>query len=126
MAAFLITGNPGSGKTAVALELTRCGFTAVDADEFAGWETEAGISVSQPENATDEWLMSHRWVWSHRRVEEVIRTRTPAGRHLFLCGIAMNQRDMVDLFEQVFLLELDDTTQLDRLDAASNAHRNEA
>lgn len=38
----------------------------------------------------------------------------------------MNQREMLDHFELVFLLSLDDTTQLDRLDAASNAYRNDA
>ena len=126
MAAFLITGNPGSGKTAVALELTRRGFTAVDTDEIAGWETATGIPVSQPERATDEWLLSHRWVWNRKRLEGAIRTRTPVGQHIFLCGIAMNQREMLDFFELVFLLSLDDATQLDRLNTASNAHRNGA
>jgi adenylate kinase family enzyme len=67
VAAFLITGNPGSGKTTVALELTRRGFTALDTDAIAGWETATGVSVSQPEHATDEWLLEHRWVWSSGR-----------------------------------------------------------
>lgn len=35
----------------------------------------------------------------------------------------MNQREMLDCFDLVFLLTLDDTTQLARLDTASNAHR---
>ncbi len=125
MAAFLITGNPGSGKTTVALELRKRGFTALDTDEIAGWETAAGVSVSQPEHATDEWLLEHRWVWSRSRLEDAIRARTTAGQPVFLCGIALNQREMLDCFELVFLLSLDDTTQIDRLDTASNAHRNE-
>ena len=33
---------------------------------------------------------------------------------------------MLDCFDLVFLLSLDDRTQIDRLDTASNAHRNEA
>ena len=33
---------------------------------------------------------------------------------------------MPDCFALAFLLSLDDTTQRDRLDTASNAHRNEA
>ena len=38
----------------------------------------------------------------------------------------MNQREVLDCFDLVFLLSLDDRTQIDRLDTASNAHRNEA
>jgi dephospho-CoA kinase len=126
MTAVLITGNPGSGKSTVALELTRRGFTALDTDEIAGWETATGVSVSQPEHPTDEWLLGHRWVWSRTRLEDAIRARTTTGKPVFLCGIALNQREMLDCFDLVFLLSLDDTTQLDRLDTASNAHRNEA
>ena len=126
MSAFLITGNPGSGKTSVAMELTRLGFNGVDADEIAGWETASGVPVSQPEQATDEWLLSHRWVWRRMHLEEVIRAQMPAGQHIFLCGIAVNQRDMLDLFEVVFLLSLDHETQLERLGTATNAHRNAA
>ena len=125
MAAFLITGNPGSGKTTVALELGRLGYVALDTDEIAGWETAAGVSVSPPEHPTDEWLLGQRWVWSRRRLEDAIRARTTAGQPVFLCGIAMNQREMLDCFDLVFLLSLDNTTQLDRLDTASNADRNE-
>ena len=32
MSAFLITGNPGSGKTTLAAELVRRGFVAIDPD----------------------------------------------------------------------------------------------
>lgn len=126
MSAFLITGNPGSGKTTVAQELLRRGLIAVDADESAHWETTSGVRVSQPEHASDEWLLGHRWVWSRPRIEHVIRPHVAAGRHIFLCGVAMNQRDMLDLFATVFLLSIDHETQLKRLDTPDNANRNAA
>jgi hypothetical protein len=124
--AHLITGNPGSGKTTVAHELTRQGLIAVDADETARWETTSGVPVEQPAHATDEWLLGHRWVWSRPRIEHVIAPHVAAGRHIFLCGIAMNQRDMLDLFATVFLLSIDHETQLRRLDTPDNADRNAA
>lgn len=124
--AVLITGNPGSGKSSLASELARRGCAVIDGDDLAGWETTAGVPVTQPAPATDEWLLSHRWVWSRSRVEQAIAERSSATRPLFVCGIAVNQRDMLDLFHLVFLLTLDHTTQIDRLNAPSNAHRTAA
>lgn len=103
MSAFLITGNPGSGKTTLADELTRRGLLAVDADKSAHWETASGVPVDQPEHAADEWLLSHRWVCRRARIEAINRPHAADGQHIFLCGIAMNQRDMLDLFTMVFL-----------------------
>jgi len=107
MSAFLITGNPGSGKTALAAELTRRGLVAVDADHSAYWETASGAPVDHPDHVSDEWLASHRWVWSRERIEDIIRSHATVGQHVFLCGIATNQRDMLDLFSLVFLLSIE-------------------
>jgi hypothetical protein len=127
MSAFLVTGNPGSGKTAMVGELTRLGYLAVDTDlAIARWETESGVVVEQPEQPTDGWLLSHRWVWNRQRLERAIHAQDRLVDHAFFCGIAMNQRDMLDLFEGVFLLALDHNTQVARLNTPSNAHRNAA
>ena len=127
MAAFLITGNPGSGKTAMVGELTRLGYAALDTDDtIAGWETESGLAVVQPEQPTDGWLLTHRWVWSRQRLERAIHGQDSLVEHIFFCGIAMNQRDMLDLFEAIFLLALDHDTQVARLNTPSNAQRNAA
>jgi dephospho-CoA kinase len=95
--AVLITGNPGSGKTTMAAELTRRGHAAIDADdEIARWE-------DGPDG--------RRWVWDRDRLEKAIRLTTG----LFVCGIAINLRDMLDLFDRVFLLSIDAATQIERL-----------
>jgi dephospho-CoA kinase len=97
----LITGNPGSGKTAMAAELTRLGHEAIDADdEIARWE-------DGPDG--------RRWTWDRDRLEKRIGL-TP---DLFVCGIAINLRDMLDLFDQVFLLSIDAATQIERLVTAN-------
>jgi energy-coupling factor transporter ATP-binding protein EcfA2 len=101
----LVTGNPGSGKTTMVTELTRLGYAAVDADlEVAGWESGPA---------------GRRWVWDRSLLEMVIQGHVQA-RPLFVCGIAMNQRDMLDLFDHVFLLSLDLRTQVDRLAASGD------
>ena len=48
---------------------------------------------------------------------------------VFVCGIALNQHELLDLFIKDFLLRIDDRTQEDRLVAHDRAHppgRNEA
>ena len=96
----LITGNPGSGKTAMAAELIRLGHDAIDADD----------AIARWEDGPD----GRRWTWDRGRLEKAIEL-TP---DLFVCGIAINLRDMLDLFDQVFLLSIDAATQIERLATA--------
>ncbi len=121
MVAYLITGNPGSGKSTLAAELSRRGLVAMDADGLAFWEDDAGMPVAQPPEPDDDWLLAHRWVWSRPRIEQSIAASRGGGRAVFFCGIARDQAEMLDLFEQVFLLVIDEETQLARLAASARA-----
>src|SRR4051794_7712069 len=98
----LITGNPGSGKTTMAAQLTRLGHDAIDADEaIARW---------------DDSPDGRRWMWDRDRLELAIGL-TPG---LFVCGIAINLPDMLDLFDHIFLLSIDAATQIERLASAGD------
>jgi hypothetical protein len=129
MPAFLVTGNPGSGKSALCRELARRGLLAIDADddpELSHWEDGAGNRVCGPQCPDEQWLGAHCWVWSRRRMREVLAGHD---RAVFVCGIARNQADLLDLFDRVFLLRIDAQTQEARLaayDAASPPGRSEA
>ncbi|HEY2640466.1 MAG TPA: hypothetical protein VGI66_11375 [Streptosporangiaceae bacterium] len=110
------------GKSALAYELTRCGLLVVDADddpELAHWEDADGYSVSAPPSPDQPWLRSHRWVWSRSRMENILAGR--AGT-VFVCGIARNQDQLLDLFDRVFLLRIDGPTQQARLAAYDALH----
>jgi dephospho-CoA kinase len=124
VAAYLVTGNPGSGKSMMVAEFLRRGLRAMDTDDIAGWVDESGQPAEQPEHVTATWLASHRWVWTRAAFDRVVHAAGTAP--MFFCGIAVNQREMLDLFDLVFLLTLDEQTQIDRLDTASNADRNAA
>ena len=122
MPAFLVTGNPGSGKSALAQELCRRGLLAIDPDhepEFSYWEDAAGHRVCGPERPDEQWLGSHRWVWSRTRMEQILAGRD---RAVFICGIARNQDQLLGLFDRVFLLHIDEATQEARLDAHDALH----
>jgi hypothetical protein len=126
MRAFLITGNPGSGKSTLAAELSRRGLTAIDTDDLAYWEDSFGVPADRPLGADDSWPLAHRWVWSRARIEEAIAGADDAACLLFFCGIALNQDQMLDLFEKVYLLVIDEDTQIARLAKATSPLRTEA
>ena len=122
MPAFLVTGNPGSGKSELARELTRRGVLAIDPDDDPGlahWKDAAGHQVNGPALPDGQWLRSHRWVWSRPRMEAVLAGHD---RAVFVCGIARNQDELRDLFDRVFLLRIDGPTQESRLAAYDAQH----
>jgi hypothetical protein len=130
--AFLVTGNPGSGKSTVAQELARRGLVTFDADYEAGlcyWEDEGARAVlwaDVPSAPDGEWLRSHRWVWNRSRMEELL---TQHEGPVFVCGIALNIDQFLDVFDRIFLLEIDEAAQEERLaahDLLKPPGRNEA
>jgi hypothetical protein len=132
MSAFLVTGNPGSGKTTLAAELGRRGLFAIDPDydpELSYWEDDAGaklLKADGPAQPDEQWLRSHHWVWNRSRLQEVLAHRQVP---VFVCGIALNIHQVADLFERIFLLRIDADTQEQRLlayDVSNSPGRNEA
>jgi energy-coupling factor transporter ATP-binding protein EcfA2 len=125
MAAFLVTGNPGSGKSTLAQELARRGLATIDPDydpELSFWEDDAGNRVSQAMGAgapDEQWLRAHRWVWNRSRLQDLL-TQQPAP--VFVCGIALNIDQVLDLFDRLFLLRIDAVTQEERLLAHDTSH----
>jgi adenylate kinase family enzyme len=123
MRAFLITGNPGSGKSTLAAELSRRGHAVIDADDLASWEDSSGVPVESPSQVDEAWQLTHRWVWNRAHFEAAIAAADDTTGLLFVCGIALNQDQMLDLFERVFLLMIEADTQDARLDRATSPQR---
>ncbi len=125
MAAFLVTGNPGSGKSTLAQELARRGLATIDPDydpELSYWEDDAGKRVSRaegPASPDEQWLRAHRWVWNRSRLQDVL---TQHQAPVFVCGIALNIDQVLDLFDRLFLLRIDAETQEERLLAHDTNH----
>ncbi len=113
--AYLITGNPGSGRSALAAELSRRGLIALDADDLAFGQGSGGVQVDKPADADDDWRLAHRWVWSRARISQAIAAAGDAASSMFICGLARNQAEMLDLFDKDFRLMVDEDTQIARV-----------
>jgi hypothetical protein len=123
MSAVQITGCSGAGKSTIAAVLARRGLAALDADDdplLARFTDAAGHVVDEPEAPDLAWLARHGWAWDPGRLDELIAAAAPAT--LYVCGGADNELELAGRFTHVFLLEIDEPTMLERLDARRDYH----
>lgn len=107
-----VSGNPGSGKSTLTVELQRRGIRALDADAVPGlaaWMDGTGAVVGDGSLVpTPELLATCWWGWSAERLDELVETLGGDG---VLLGIAVNQWEFLHRFDTMVLLELDESTQ---------------
>lgn len=69
----------------------------------------------RPANSGGYWPLTHRWVWRRSRLRQAIADAASGMTAVFVCGIAGNQTEMMDILHQVLLLVIDEQTQEARL-----------
>jgi thymidylate kinase len=102
---YLIEGVSCTGKTSVCDELHRRGYHVIHGDrELAYWgHTKTGEPL--------ESLAYEHWIWDVKLVRAMVADRSHAAS--FFCGGSRNIDRFVDLFDGVFVLEVDlDTLNL--------------
>lgn len=118
MSLIFVTGISGAGKSTVREELTRRGFQAYDTDEdqIAQWQNRLTGEVTPlvtDQHRTPEFIAQNDWKADPERVGELAK----AGEQqtVFLCGSVGNDDEIGHLFDQVFLLSIDEATMRYRL-----------
>ena len=107
---YLIEGVSGTGKTTVAEELQRRGYHVIHGDRALGYRgdprTGEPLAGPAPENVTDSaaWVHAH-WIWNVDKVQSLVADRSCAST--FFCGGARNLHRFIDLFDAVFVLDVD-------------------
>jgi thymidylate kinase len=106
---YLVEGVSGTGKTSVCEELRRRGFHAVNGDTELAYQGDP--ETGEPADEPSHW----HHIWSVERVRALAADRHE--RLTFFCGGSRNLSRFVDLFEEIFVLEIDLDTLNRRLDA---------
>ncbi len=115
---YLIEGVSGAGKTTVAEELQRRGHYVIHGDRELSYRGDpaTGKAISEPpfksESEKIAWRHRH-WIWNIDRVKSLIADRQHAST--FFCGGSRNRHAFIDLFDAVFVLDVDLDTLNKRL-----------
>jgi dephospho-CoA kinase len=112
---YLITGIPGTGKSTVAEELNKKGIRSIDIDSIDGmchWENEQGERVDYITGIGKDWLDRNSYVCDLKKLEEML---TSEKGDIVVVGIVTNQKEILDLFDKVFLFYCDEKIFLHRL-----------
>lgn len=116
---ILVTGRAGSGKTAVASELTKRGYSAFDTDKIShlsSWRNKKTKDLIQFTDNRYVDLKKYEWVWDRVILESFLRN----SNDIFICGGASNDFDFEDLFSKHFVLDVSPDIQINRLTTRSN------
>lgn len=125
MGLYFITGNSGTGKSTVCLELRLRGFETLDTDDdaLARWQNkQTGYihpkSSVKSNQRTPDFLNEH--AWNVPRQDIVALSSRAQDKDIFICGVANNIEELDDLFNTVFALVVDDDTLSNRLRTREN------
>ena len=105
---YLIEGLSGTGKTSVCDELQRRGHHAIHGDRELAYQGDPATG-----EATEGGGHEHH-IWNVDKVKALVADRNEAAT--FFCGGSRNFSQFIDLFDGVFVLEVDLATLQRRLD----------
>jgi thymidylate kinase len=104
----LVEGVSCTGKTSVCRELQRRGYQAVNGDTDLAYQ--GNPHTGEP---TEGFTHEHH-IWDVAMVEALVADRTT--EMTFLCGGSRNWSRFIQLFDEVFVLDIDRATLVRRLD----------
>lgn len=104
---YLVEGVSGTGKTSVCEELQRRGFHAVHGDRDLAYQGDPRTGAPTKGHGHDTHL------WRVEKVKALVADHREADT--FFCGGCRNVAHFVDLFDRVFVLQVDSDTLRRRL-----------
>jgi hypothetical protein len=113
---YLISGVSGAGKTAVCTELQRRGYQAINGDEELAYQgdPDTGQPTDGLKHEHSATFISEHHIWDVEKVKAFVASQDEAVT--FFCGGSRNFSKFIELFDGVFVLEIDLDTSLQRID----------
>lgn len=107
---YLIEGLSGAGKTTVAEELERRNRHVVHGDRDLAYhgDPDTGEPWADPADAhgSDAVRQRHQcWIWNVDKVRSLVADRSRP--ETFFCGGSRNHGRYIDLFDRIFVLDVD-------------------
>lgn len=116
MKKFFITGISGSGKSSVLEKLAEMGFLVIDIDSVDGLCKWVNNNTLQEEKwkhgMTNEWYKNHKYICDKEKLTNLLNVYKNT---VFVAGLPSNRRELLDLFDKVFLLQCREETFIKRI-----------
>lgn len=105
---YLIEGVSGTGKSSVWQELRRRGYAAINGDRELAYQGDP-TTGEKTESASHE-----HHIWDVEKVRRLAANQDDEAT--FFCGGSRNFKQFIDLFDEIFILDVDAQTLNERLD----------
>ena len=106
---YLIEGVSGTGKTSVCNELLRRGYVAINGDRELAYQGDPTTG------AKTEGSGHEHHIWDVEKVRRLAANQDDEAT--FFCGGSRNFKQFIDLFDEIFILDIDAQTLNERLDS---------
>ncbi len=121
---YLIEGVSGTGKTSVCHELRRRGYMAINGDRELAYQGDptTGEKIEDfdhelPTDLSPEIRHAHH-IWDVAKVRSLAANQDDEST--FFCGGSRNFKQFIDLFDEIFILDIDAETLNQRLDSRAD------
>ena len=106
---YLIEGVSGTGKSSVCQELRRRGYVAINGDRELAYQGDPTTGEK-----TEGRCHEHH-IWDVEKVRRLAANQDDEAT--FFCGGSRNFKQFIDLFDEIFILDVDAETLNERLDS---------
>lgn len=116
-----ITGVSGTGKSAIAQELEKRGFSAFSIDEMDGlcnWVDREKKQIDNNYVPNLDWLNAHDWICDIEKLKSILNVDKDL---IIVTGISTNQDDYLNFFDMILLLQCNENTFMQRME---HRHKN--